>query len=241
MIVLQITEKAARRKRSHEVRTRDGNLGFLVIRSSYATAEANSDEFSPKAVWLWREMQLGAWPTKVSEGWQKGRLDYIQWKMSGMGSKWQMLCWLEMSLCFKSYGGDRKRGWKERTHTYNRPLLKALTATLNDDENRTGVFNVVTSKEKLDLSRRITKTNKADKYTEWLEKDSRELDKVFHKKKDEESDEMGENRARYIEPPFRPSEKRRLYFGPETPILAPLTTQGKPSISSIMHWVRSTS
>ncbi|OAA54966.1 tRNA dihydrouridine synthase [Niveomyces insectorum RCEF 264] len=33
-------------------------------------------------------------------------------------------------------------------------------------------------------------------------------------------------RAQYIDPPFLPSEKRRLYFGPETPTLAPLTTQG---------------
>ena len=28
------------------------------------------------------------------------------------------------------------------------------------------------------------------------------------------------------EAPYRPSEKRRLYYGPETPVLAPLTTQG---------------
>ncbi|KAF2808151.1 putative tRNA-dihydrouridine(47) synthase [NAD(P)(+)] [Mytilinidion resinicola] len=35
-----------------------------------------------------------------------------------------------------------------------------------------------------------------------------------------------ENQAQYIEPPFLPSEKRRIYYGPETPILAPLTTQG---------------
>jgi tRNA-dihydrouridine synthase 3 len=35
-----------------------------------------------------------------------------------------------------------------------------------------------------------------------------------------------DNRAQFVEPPFRPSEKRRLYYGPETPILAPLTTQG---------------
>ncbi|KAI9783148.1 MAG: tRNA-dihydrouridine synthase 3 [Candelina submexicana] len=37
---------------------------------------------------------------------------------------------------------------------------------------------------------------------------------------------MEENRAQYTEPPFLPSEKRRIYFGPETPTLAPLTTQG---------------
>ena len=35
-----------------------------------------------------------------------------------------------------------------------------------------------------------------------------------------------DRRANFIEPPMLPSEKRRLYFGPETPVLAPLTTQG---------------
>jgi tRNA-dihydrouridine synthase 3 len=38
--------------------------------------------------------------------------------------------------------------------------------------------------------------------------------------------DLEDHRAAYIEPPFRASEKRRLYYGPETPILAPLTTQG---------------
>ena len=36
----------------------------------------------------------------------------------------------------------------------------------------------------------------------------------------------GDNRALFKDPPLLPSEKRRLYFGPETPVLAPLTTQG---------------
>jgi tRNA-dihydrouridine synthase 3 len=39
-------------------------------------------------------------------------------------------------------------------------------------------------------------------------------------------DEILDNRASYISPPFLPSEKRRLYYGADTPILAPLTTQG---------------
>lgn len=41
-----------------------------------------------------------------------------------------------------------------------------------------------------------------------------------------EEDARQENRAAYVEPPFLPSEKRRIYYGPETPVLAPLTTQG---------------
>jgi tRNA-dihydrouridine synthase 3 len=39
-------------------------------------------------------------------------------------------------------------------------------------------------------------------------------------------EEKEARRAEYVEAPFRPSEKRRLYYGPETPMLAPLTTQG---------------
>jgi tRNA-dihydrouridine synthase 3 len=38
--------------------------------------------------------------------------------------------------------------------------------------------------------------------------------------------EMRDARADFTDPPFLPSEKRRLYYGPETPVLAPLTTQG---------------
>lgn len=38
--------------------------------------------------------------------------------------------------------------------------------------------------------------------------------------------EKTDSRAMFKDTPLRPSEKRRLYFGVETPILAPLTTQG---------------
>lgn len=43
---------------------------------------------------------------------------------------------------------------------------------------------------------------------------------------DVKKEEKGDNRAQFTEAPFKPSEKRRLYYGPETPVLAPLTTQG---------------
>jgi tRNA-dihydrouridine synthase 3 len=44
--------------------------------------------------------------------------------------------------------------------------------------------------------------------------------------KDGIDEDMQDSRAGFTDPPFLPSEKRRLYYGPETPILAPLTTQG---------------
>ena len=103
--------------------------------------------------------------------------------------------------------------------------------------------NVATTQQKLDLAKRKKQTPKADAYTEWLEKNSKELEKNLHsgpqniavnddavKKEGDNSAgkkaAVEENRALYTESPFLPSEKRRIYFGPETPVLAPLTTQG---------------
>ncbi|KGM91725.1 tRNA-dihydrouridine synthase 3 [Paracoccidioides brasiliensis Pb18] len=105
-----------------------------------------------------------------------------------------------------------------------------------------GAVNVVSTEDKLSLAKRRYKTPKADSFTSWLDKVSKEVEKNLHGRNQDEAapepekpngrdasdlrDEKEENRARYTEPPFLPSEKRRVYFGPETPVLAPLTTQG---------------
>jgi tRNA-dihydrouridine synthase 3 len=109
------------------------------------------------------------------------------------------------------------------------------TPEADDDGSGNGIVNVVGTKAKSDLMKRRTQTPKADKYTDWLEKSGKESTKD-HGHMDENGDEgregvgngetVLENRAQYKEPPFLPSEKRRIYFGPETPVLAPLTTQG---------------
>ncbi|KAE8151017.1 tRNA-dihydrouridine(47) synthase [NAD(P)(+)] [Aspergillus avenaceus] len=100
--------------------------------------------------------------------------------------------------------------------------------------NEEGTANIASMDAKIALNRKKVKTPRADAYANWLEKTSKESEKFHHQRVDgivekKESDdkvEKEENRARYIEPPFLPSEKRRIYFGPETPALAPLTTQG---------------
>ncbi|KAL8797873.1 MAG: hypothetical protein Q9195_000225 [Heterodermia aff. obscurata] len=112
---------------------------------------------------------------------------------------------------------------------------KAAGSKKSQDE----ILNVVSTQAKADLMKRKMKTPKADKYNQWLEKSNqtgREQDHQSSQLKHdddangtevkEEEDVRQENRARYTEPPFLPSEKRKLYFGPETPVLAPLTTQG---------------
>jgi tRNA-dihydrouridine synthase 3 len=110
--------------------------------------------------------------------------------------------------------------------------------SIDDPDHEVGVVNIVSKEAKIDLSRRRTKTPRSDAYTKWAnamaDAERSHFDnsnKAADAKADEEEgdikmEEKEDNRAQYIEPPFRPSEKRRLYYGPETPMLAPLTTQG---------------
>lgn len=108
-----------------------------------------------------------------------------------------------------------------------------------------GLVNLISMDDKIALARKREGTPRADAFNDWLNKSTQELEKELHgrhqnKEENEQAngDEEGkanedsakaekeEYRAQYIEPPFLPSEKRRIYFGPETPTLAPLTTQG---------------
>ena len=106
-----------------------------------------------------------------------------------------------------------------------------------NEESEIGIVNVISTQAKSDLLKRKTLTPKADEYVAFLEKSGKEvLDRSEHstyeglvKDADEKTngnDSVQDVRAQYKEPPFLPSEKRRIYFGPETPVLAPLTTQG---------------
>jgi tRNA-dihydrouridine synthase 3 len=132
-------------------------------------------------------------------------------------------------------------GWKcrfvgshstERTLEDDRKELVLIEEARNDtkydgtheEDGQYGVVNIITAKAKIDLRKKITKTPKADQYTDFLNKMAQ--DTSAGADKTEKDAEKKDNRAKYIEPPFFASEKRRLYYGPETPVLAPLTTQG---------------
>lgn len=86
---------------------------------------------------------------------------------------------------------------------------------------RHDLINDVSTEAKMELARRRFKTPKAEQYTKWIEANGKvQALKEGGGKADED------NRAQYTEPPFLPSEKRKIYFGRDTPVLAPLTTQG---------------
>ncbi|SMR41900.1 unnamed protein product [Zymoseptoria tritici ST99CH_1E4] len=86
-----------------------------------------------------------------------------------------------------------------------------------DDENTAGIVNVVDNKDKITLRKKKYDLPKSDQLMKWY---NLQYD-IENGKADKQDD-----RADYVEPPLRPSEKRRIYYGPETPVLAPLTTQG---------------
>lgn len=86
----------------------------------------------------------------------------------------------------------------------------------DQEDEGLGVVNVVPATEKIRMRKKQVQTEKADQYLQWINS----------LQESDQEPNTAENRATYREAPLKPSEKRRIYYGPETPILAPLTTQG---------------
>lgn len=158
----------------------------------------------------------------------KGRCD-LGWKCRFVGSH--------------SKEVEHPDGRKELVLVEN-PYMIAKTATMSDeDEMQTGVANILSAKSRFSLSRRLFPTPKSDVYIPSMDtrlRDPNDQGKGQNQSRNGPSEQTErrnssspepegakeDHRAGFVEPPVRPSEKRRLYFGPETPLLAPLTTQG---------------
>lgn len=211
-----------KKKKKEKGQNTSRNFGSSTDVIKLCNSIANSPEFSPKQCRFGDRCNLGHDLRKyLKEGkredlttfsgkcpvWEVNGRCYAGWKCRFVASHMEEIL--------------REDGRKELVLTID--PTRATDAELDDEENRVGVVNVVATADKLDLAKRRFKTEKSDAYSAWLEKDTKIQEKFFHKKKDEI---IEDHRAEYVEPPFRPSEKRRLYYGPETPVLAPLTTQG---------------
>ncbi|KAF2401872.1 tRNA-dihydrouridine(47) synthase [NAD(P)(+)] [Trichodelitschia bisporula] len=112
---------------------------------------------------------------------------------------------------------------------------KAKAGITDSNKDESDLYNVVDIQTKMNLRKKKIKTPKADVYDNWLTSTwNVGLDKKHNKTADDaeganvdvDAENKKDERAQYAEPPLLPSEKRRLYYGPETPVLAPLTTQG---------------
>lgn len=79
------------------------------------------------------------------------------------------------------------------------------------------VLNNIPMSVKITLRKNQFPLTKSTIYQKYLDEVKEELDA---------NGEREENRATYAEEPIRPEEKRRIYIGKDTPLLAPLTTTG---------------
>ncbi|KAL1879327.1 hypothetical protein VTK73DRAFT_7164 [Phialemonium thermophilum] len=123
---------------------------------------------------------------------------------------------------------EREDGLKELVLVENPSKERTDVPPNGEDDMYPGVVNVVSIKVKTDLERRRVRLEKAETYIKWLDKDTAMYNSFCNRKRGEDGMDgsVEDYRAQYVEPPLKPSEKRRIYFGRETPVLAPLTTQG---------------
>jgi tRNA-dihydrouridine synthase 3 len=135
-------------------------------------------------------------------------------------------------------------GRKELVLVEDEARLKSYANEPQSEEGETGVANALSNWDRIRLAKKNFPTPKSDKYLQWLQQTIGNPDDQGKRQKEQENgnlrnssspdpaggeqskSEAADNRASYVSPPLLPSEKRRLYFSPETPILAPLTTQG---------------
>lgn len=124
------------------------------------------------------------------------------------------------------------------------PAKIATYAQTSEEEGEVGVTNTLNFQQRIMLTKRQIDTPKSQSFLEWLEhtaqnpadQDRRQggtngsLRNSSSPEPESGAAANGvhktDSRASFMDPPLRPSEKRKLYFGAETPILAPLTTQG---------------
>ncbi|KAJ9645646.1 tRNA-dihydrouridine synthase 3 [Knufia peltigerae] len=138
---------------------------------------------------------------------------------------------------------ERDDGRRELILVQDETRMAEYAATSVEEEGP-GVANAITPQQRFDLTRRKVGTPKSDQFLKWLDTqvqgqrqrlEAGRPDRSHRNSSSPEPDpEQGavngdhklDSRATFADPPLRPSEKRRLYFGAETPVLAPLTTQG---------------
>ena len=211
------------------------NFGSSRDEIGLCQSRAKSSEFSPQ------ECQFGA-SCKFEHDLRKYLKDWKREDLSTFGG----------SCPTWSLKGKCDSGWKcrfvashseERTIEDGRKELVLLERTFDQNSTESvpasGVLNEISTQAKVDLTKRKVKTPKADQYSQWIEKlgqwidnsDGQQIKSQPNGSKPtaemtEDEPSKQENYASYVEPPFLPSEKRKIYFGPETPVLAPLTTQG---------------
>lgn len=119
---------------------------------------------------------------------------------------------------------DGRKEFVLSTPVNNNTTMTGENGDEDEDISLPGVVNVVNIADKILLRKKKFQLPKSEAYIKWMDERQEQINKVYHEAKN--GQDRADARATYREAPLLPSEKRRIYYGPETPILAPLTTQG---------------
>ena len=212
------------------------NFGNSKDEVGLCSSRANSREFSPTECRFGSSCKFEHDLRKYLKDWKRGDLTTFDgvcpvWNLKGKCD----VGWKCRFVGSHSKEVDSEDGRKELI-LVEEDRGDGHTGLPGVSEN--GTINEISTQAKIDLMKRRFLTPKSDQYNAWIETSGKELEqrtqrdaRIRRGEADEietngENMDVEENRARYTEPPFLPSEKRRIYFGPETPVLAPLTTQG---------------
>lgn len=201
-------------------------FGFSRDEIGLCQSRTNSPEFSPKECRFGTECKFEHDLRKYLKEWKRDDLSTF----GGVCPVWTLKGRCDVGWKCRYVGSHSK----EVTREDGRLELVLIDEPRNghqsegDDVSEDATLNSISTQAKVDLMKRRLQTPKADKYNAWLEKSSQQNQNQDNGDADtaDHTTSTRENTARYIEPPLLPSEKRRIYFGPETPVLAPLTTQG---------------
>ena len=138
---------------------------------------------------------------------------------------------------------DHENGRKElvlvESETSSPPIIHVSD---ENAEQQPGVVNIVSLGDRVSLNRKRFDFTNSEIMTKWIEAkkvyDNKKLSKHskgknprramtdFEVEAQAEDVEGSADEETFMDVPLKPSEKRRVYFGAQTPVLAPLTTQG---------------
>ncbi|KAG8624126.1 hypothetical protein KVT40_009102 [Elsinoe batatas] len=216
-------DKKGKRQKGERGQNKSRKFGSSNDELRLCASRAQSDEFSPKDCQYGQNCRFEHDLRKYLES---GRREDLK-TFDGKCPVFEVRGWCSAGWKCRFVGAHSK----ERSLDDDRKELVLLGRPGTTDEGEAeeekapGVVNVVPITDKIQLRKKKLSLPKSDQYNDWLNERQKRIDKAWN-----ESSKRGESaadvRAGYVEAPFRPSEKRRIYYGPETPILAPLTTQG---------------
>ena len=202
------------------------NFGSSRDEIGLCQSRVNSPEFSPNECRFGSNCKFEHDLRKYLKDWKRGDLSTF----GGVCPVWTLKGKCDVGWKCRFAGSHSKEIKREDGRLELVLIEEARDRPKREEGNvsEDATFNVISTQAKVGLMKRRVKTPKADQYNKWLEKSNQQ-----NQNQEDGDEEMAdletskhENRAHYSEPPLLPSEKRRIYFGPETPVLAPLTTQG---------------